>query len=187
MTSQFFAGVDEVGRGCLAGPVISVAIILNDYIDKTILRDSKKISPLKRIKIAKYILQNCNSIGVGVCDNHIVDKINIHKATLESMRRALANLAISPQMAYIDGMYKPEVDIHCKCIINGDDLIPEISAASIVAKVLRDNEMRIIDKKLPIYGFLKHKGYGTKEHMLAITTFGPSIFHRLSFSPMKEN
>ena len=165
MTSQFLAGVDEVGRGSLAGPVISVAIILKDSLDRSLMIDSKKLTHKKRLFLAQYILQNCWSIGVG----------------------EKTNLDLQPKIAYIDGIYKPKIDIECESFIKGDDRIPEISAASIVAKVLRDNEMMVLDKKLPVYGFMKHKGYGTREHIEALKIFGPSIYHRFSFAPLKKS
>ncbi|MBT3549367.1 MAG: ribonuclease HII [Gammaproteobacteria bacterium] len=186
MTSQFLAGVDEVGRGCLAGPVISVAIILKDTIDRSLMVDSKKLSPLRRAKLASYILEHSCSVGVGECSNHMIDKVNIHNATLESMRLAIMNLHLMPDLAYIDGIHKPDIDINSKCFIQGDNLIPEISAASIVAKVLRDNMMLRLDKILPVYGFSRHKGYGTKEHIHAIDLFGPSVYHRFTFAPIKN-
>jgi len=186
MTSQFLAGVDEVGRGCLAGPVISVAIILKDTIDRSLMVDSKKLTAPRRVKLANYILGNSLSVGVGESNNHQIDEVNIHNATLISMKRALTNLDLKPDMAYIDGIYKPDTDISSKCFIQGDNIIPEISAASIVAKVLRDNIMTRLDKMLPVYGFSRHKGYGTKEHMYAIELFGPSVFHRFSFAPLKN-
>ena len=186
MTSQFLAGVDEVGRGCLAGPVISVAIILKDTIDRSLMIDSKKLTAPRRVKLANYILDNSHSIGVGESNNYEIDEVNIHNATLISMKRALINLDLKPDMAYIDGIYKPDIDISSKCFIKGDSLIPEISAASIVAKVLRDNIMMRLDKMLPVYGFSRHKGYGTKEHMYAIELFGPSVYHRFSFAPLKN-
>ena len=187
MTSQFLAGVDEVGRGSLAGPVISVAIILKDSLDRSLMIDSKKLTHKKRLFLAQYILQNCWSIGVGVCSNHEIDRLNIHNATLNSMKKAITNLDLQPKIAYIDGIYKPKIDIECESFIKGDDRIPEISAASIVAKVLRDNEMMVLDKKLPVYGFMKHKGYGTREHIEALEVFGPSIYHRFSFAPLKKS
>ena len=186
MTSQFLAGVDEVGRGCLAGPVISVAIILKDTIDRSLMVDSKKLTAPRRVKLANYILGNSLSVGVGESNNHQIDEVNIHNATLISMKHALTNLDLKPDMAYIDGIYKPDIDISSKCFIQGDNTIPEISAASIVAKVLRDNIMIRLDKMFPVYGFSRHKGYGTKEHMHAIELFGPSVYHRFSFAPLKN-
>ena len=131
-------------------------------------------------------LGNSLSVGVGESNNHQIDEVNIHNATLISMKRALTNLDLKPDMAYIDGIYKPDIDISSKCFIQGDNIIPEISAASIVAKVLRDNIMIRLDKMFPVYGFSRHKGYGTKEHMHAIELFGPSVYHRFSFAPLKN-
>ena len=186
MTSQIFAGVDEVGRGCLAGPVVSVAIILKKSIDRGIMIDSKKISAKRRIELSQYILRHTRSIGIGICDNHIIDKINIHNATLESMKKAIINLDLVPEIAYIDGKFIPNIDIECKSVVKGDEIIPEISAASIIAKVLRDKEMIALDETLPVYGFKRHKGYGTLEHKRALDVFGPSIYHRFSFAPLSE-
>ena len=186
MTSQIFAGVDEVGRGCLAGPVVSVAIILDRAIDKTLMTDSKKLTPKRRTELSRYILKHTRSIGIGVCDNHMIDKINIHNATLFSMKQAIINLNLLPELAFIDGKFAPDVDINCECIVKGDELKPEISAASIMAKVIRDNEMIVLDRILPVYGFKNHKGYGTIEHKTAIANFGPSIYHRFSFAPLSR-
>tara|TARA_B100001564_G_scaffold316647_1_gene292139 strand:- start:1271 stop:1837 length:567 start_codon:yes stop_codon:yes gene_type:complete len=186
MTSQIFAGVDEVGRGCLAGPVISVAIILNKSIDRELMIDSKKLSDKKRTRLSRYILQHSRSIGVGISTNHEIDRINIHNATLNSMKKAIINLDLNPKIAYIDGKFTPNLDIECKSLVRGDALMPEISAASIVAKVLRDNYMISLDKILPVYGFKSNKGYGTSSHMKALNLFGPSVYHRFSFAPLSE-
>ena len=186
MTSQIYAGVDEVGRGCLAGPVVSAAIILKKEIDRDILKDSKKLSERKRILIADYILNNSLSIGIGVCSNYIVDDLNIHNASLLAMERAIMNLTIMPSQVLIDGLFAPHVDVETSTIIKGDEKIPEISAASIIAKVLRDNYMAYLDRIVFGYGFSKHKGYGTKEHVLALELLGPSIFHRFTFKPVCE-
>ena len=186
MTSQIFAGVDEVGRGCLAGPVVSVAIILDSSIDKALMKDSKKLTPKRRIELSCYILKHTRSIGVGVCNNHMIDKVNIHNATLSSMKQAIINLDLIPELVFVDGKFAPNIDINCECIIRGDELKPEISAASILAKVIRDNEMIALDRILPVYGFKNHKGYGTIEHKTAIANFGPSIYHRFSFAPLSN-
>ena len=185
MTSQILAGVDEVGRGCLAGPVISAAIILNKSIDRSILKDSKLLTEKKRTFLASYILNNCISVGIGVSPNDEIDQLNIHNATLLSMKRAINNLVKLPTKLVIDGLHKPDTTINTTCVVKGDQLLPEISAASIVAKVLRDNVMKSLDNKIKAYGFSKHKGYGTKQHLLAIDMFGPSIYHRMSFAPLK--
>ena len=186
MTSKYLAGVDEVGRGCLAGPVVSAAIILKKSANKEKFVDSKSISSKKRHDLASYILKHSHAVGIGICDNFEIDHLNIHNATLLSMKRAVYNLNLKPDMAYIDGIHKPDISIESECFIKGDQKIPEISAASIIAKVLRDNEMIILDSILKVYGFANHKGYGTKEHMMAIDIFGPSVYHRLSFSPLND-
>ena len=185
MTSQILAGVDEVGRGCLAGPVISAAIILNNLMDKSILKDSKALTEKKRTYLASYILNNCISVGIGVSSNNEIDQLNIHNATLLSMKRAVHNLVKTPTKLVVDGLYKPDTKINTTCVVKGDQLLPEISAASIIAKVLRDNVMKNLDKQTKVYGFSQHKGYGTKQHLLAIDMFGPSIYHRMSFAPLK--
>ena len=186
MTSKYLAGVDEVGRGCLAGPVVSAAIILKKSANKEKFVDSKSISSKKRNDLVSYILKHSHAVGIGICDNFEIDKLNIHNATLLSMKRAINNLNLEPGLVYIDGIHKPDISIKSECFIKGDQKIPEISAASIIAKVLRDNEMIILDSMLKVYGFANHKGYGTKEHMMAIDIFGPSIYHRLSFSPLND-
>ena len=186
MTSKYLAGVDEVGRGCLAGPVVSAAIILKKSANKENVVDSKSISSKKRHDLASYILKQSHAVGVGICDNFEIDHLNIHNATLLSMKRAVYNLNLKPDMVYIDGIHKPDISIDSECFIKGDQKIPEISAASIIAKVLRDNEMIILDSILKVYGFANHKGYGTKEHMMAIDIFGPSVYHRFSFSPLND-
>nr|MBC8299592.1 ribonuclease HII [Pelagibacterales bacterium] len=140
----------------------------------------------KRRDLVSYILEHSHAVGIGVCDNFEIDKLNIHNATLLSMKRAVNNLNLEPGLVYIDGIHKPDISIKSECFIKGDQKIPEISAASIIAKVLRDNEMIILDSMLKVYGFANHKGYGTKEHMMAIDIFGPSVYHRLSFSPLNN-
>lgn len=186
MTIKFLAGVDEVGRGCLAGPVMSAAIILNNKIDKKILVDSKTISHKKRCKLANYIIHNSYSIGIGISTNVEIDQLNIHNATLLSMEMAILNLCIKPNLIYVDGLYKPETSIKAKCFIKGDSRFPEISAASIVAKVLRDNEMLYLNEKTIVYSFNKNKGYPTKDHKMALEKFGPSIYHRKTFNPVYQ-
>ena len=186
MTIKFLAGVDEVGRGCLAGPVMSAAIILSKKINREILVDSKTISSKKRRQLAHYIIMNSCSIGIGVSDNVEIDKLNIHNASLLSMERAIENLSIKPNLIYVDGLYKPKTHIKVECFVRGDSLHPEISAASIIAKVLRDNEMSYLDTKTKVYSFSKNKGYPTKNHKMALEMFGPSVYHRRSFNPVSQ-
>lgn len=184
---MIIAGVDEVGRGPLAGPVVAAAVILapNQHIEG--LKDSKKLSPQKRENLFEIIRTNCLSYAFGRCEATEIDEINILQATLLAMKRAIENLPITPDLILVDGNQPPAVTIPVKTIIGGDAIIPEISAASILAKVLRDREMDIYDHFYPQYGFARHKGYGTKEHLAALIKHGPSKIHRHSFAPLNNN
>ena len=175
---MIIAGVDEVGRGCLAGPVTAAAVILNNPVAG--LQDSKKLSPKRRSELSKMIIQNC-IYSLGNVQSEEIDEINIHQATLKAMQEAIINLPITPDLIYVDGKFIPNVEINCKAVIGGDMLIPEISAASIVAKVYRDEIMTELDKKFPVYGFASNKGYGTAQHLMALKNEGYTAFHRLSF------
>ena len=175
---MIIAGVDEVGRGCLAGPVTVAAVILNAHIHG--LKDSKKLSPKKREALSALILENAVFSFASIC-NHEIDQINIHQATLKAMQEAIINLPMKPDLVYVDGQFIPNVEVICKPIIGGDQLIAEISAASIIAKVHRDAFMTELHKKFPIYGFAQNKGYGTKLHLSALKSSGYTSFHRLSF------
>ena len=186
MTSSILAGVDEVGRGCLAGPVVSASVILADTIDLSLLCDSKELTYLKREKIANHIIQNSIAIGIGLCTNIEIDQINIHEATLLSMSRSLTSLSITPDKAIIDGLFAPDHSVNCEPVIKADKSIPVVSAASILAKVVRDNLMVRIDQQYDIYQFRKNKGYGTAKHIELLKQFGPSIYHRMTFAPLKD-
>ena len=186
MTSSILAGVDEVGRGCLAGPVISASVILADTVDLSLLCDSKELTSLKREKIANHIIKNSVAIGIGLCNNIEIDQMNIHKATLLSMSRSLTSLPIIPDRAIIDGLFVPDHFISCESVVKADKSVPVVSAASILAKVVRDNFMTRIDKRYNIYQFHKNKGYGTSKHIELLEQFGPSIYHRMTFSPLKD-
>ena len=176
------AGTDEVGRGCLAGPVVAAAVILKEDIPG--LTDSKKISPKKREFLADLILEK-SFFAYGVVSNNKIDKINILNASLLAMKRAILNLSVKPDLVLVDGIHKPDLDIKMEAIIGGDALKKEISAASIIAKVYRDNLMVEYDKSFPNYGFGKHKGYGTKEHLNSIKVNGICSIHRKSFKGVK--
>jgi ribonuclease HII len=172
------AGVDEVGRGCLAGPVTAAAVILHHPIQG--LADSKKLSEKKRMQLSEIIKQDA-LFSFGNVQNDEIDEINIHQATLKAMQKAIINLPITPDLIYVDGRFTPNVEVNCEAVIGGDMLISEISAASIIAKVYRDEIMIELDKKFPVYGFASNKGYGTPEHLSALQNSGYTNFHRLSF------
>lgn len=186
MTStKLVAGVDEVGRGPLAGPVLAVAVILApNGIDG--LKDSKKLSERKRQLLSVNIKQSAIAWAYGVASVKEIDKLNILNASLLAMARAVGHLPIKPHEVLVDGNQCPKIDLPVKAIVGGDNLISQISAASIVAKVMRDHLMNYFDKHYPVYGFAKHKGYGTKAHMLALKKYGASPIHRQSFKPVKE-
>ena len=172
------AGVDEVGRGCLAGPVTAAAVILKNSISE--LKDSKQISSSKRVALSKTIKKQ-SIFSFASISNNKIDEINIHQATLLAMQEAIISLPITPDLVYVDGKFIPNVEVNCKAVIGGDKLIPEISAASIIAKVHRDEFMRQLDKKYPIYAFAQNKGYGTAHHLNALKESGYTSFHRKSF------
>ena len=178
------AGVDEVGRGCLAGPVFSAAVILNENIITKEIKDSKKIPFKKRLLISEYIKRN-SVYSIGVASVNEIYKINILNASLLSMKRALQKLKLKPSMAYIDGIFVPKnLKIKCKTFIKGDQRILCISAASIVAKATRDLFMIKLSKKYPKYLWHKNFGYGTKEHLLSLKKYGVTKHHRNKFKPI---
>ncbi len=179
----YIAGVDEVGRGPLAGPVVTAAVILASPIDG--VTDSKKLSPIKRQKLALEIKERALCYAYGRAEHYEIDQLNIHNATLLAMKRAIEGLSIRPDKALIDGLYIPKVSVPCEAIVNGDSLIIEIGAASILAKVLRDEEMDRMEELYPMYGFAQHKGYPTAAHRLALKTYGPCAIHRRSYAPVR--
>ena len=173
------AGTDEVGRGCLAGPVVAAAVILKEDIPG--LTDSKKISPKKRKFLADLVLEK-SFFAYGVVSNNKIDKINILNASLLAMKRAILNLPVRPSMVLIDGTFKPDLDIPMRAIIGGDSSENAISAASIIAKVYRDNLMIKYDSIFPVYDLKGNKGYGTKKHLEALKNFGHCEIHRTTFN-----
>ena len=178
------AGVDEVGRGCLAGPVFAAAVILNNNINISGIKDSKKIPFKKRVLLSKYIKKN-SIYAVGSASVEEINKINILNASLLSMQRALYKLKFKPIVAYIDGIHAPKnLNIKCKTFIKGDEKIPCISAASIIAKVTRDLFMIKISKKYPKYDWHKNFGYGTKKHLFNLKKYGATVHHRKKFKPV---
>ena len=178
---KIIAGVDEVGRGSLIGSVYSAAVILPDHGSSFKLQDSKQLSEKSRIKLANSIIKESICISLGIATKDEIDSINIHHATLLSMRRAVYNLNIKPDLVLIDGIYKPEIEIDCECIVKGDNKVQQISAASIIAKVARDSEMDFLHDKFEMYNFNKNNGYGTRQHLEAIQLLGKTIYHRESF------
>jgi ribonuclease HII len=184
-TNIITAGVDEVGRGCLAGPVVSAAVILKEGINLSLLKDSKKISFKKRIEIAKHI--KINSIyAVGVASVEEILKINILQAALLSMKRAIEQLSVKPMLVLIDGNFAPQGLKNFKTIINGDEKVKSISAASIVAKVYRDELMIKLSEKFQNYAWERNFGYGTKTHMNGLKKFGVTSHHRKGFKPIHK-
>ena len=185
MTSKnIIAGVDEVGRGCLAGPVFAAAVILNNNIIIDDIKDSKKINFKKRILISEYIKKN-SIFAVGFASVDEIEKINILNASLLSMKRALDKLKIKPSIAYIDGIFIPKnINLKCKTFIKGDENIPSISAASIIAKVSRDLFMIKLAQKYTKYNWHKNYGYGTKDHLLGLKKYGVTKHHRKKFKPV---
>ena len=178
------AGVDEVGRGCLAGPVFAAAVILNDNIITRDIKDSKKMPFKKRIIISQYIKKN-SIYAVGSASVIEINKINILNASLLSMQRALKKLKKKPSIAYIDGLFAPtNVNIKCKTIIKGDEKIISIAAASIIAKVTRDLFMIKLSKQYPKYSWNKNFGYGTSDHMNGLKKYGVTKHHRKKFKPI---
>ena len=182
----YIAGVDEAGRGPLAGPVVSSAVILPPHFDEEGVTDSKKLSPSKRERFFDRICEKAVSVGIGVADHNEVDRLNILQASLLSMIRAVENLSVKPDHLLIDGIFTLSYPLKQQAIKKGDSLSISIAAASIIAKVTRDRMMAHLDTEYPQYGFAGHKGYPTKAHRDAIIRFGPCPIHRKSFSGVKE-
>jgi len=183
------AGIDEAGRGPLAGPVVAAAVILPGIFEadwKPLINDSKQLSPSLREELFLYITDIAVGIGIGMCDIQIIDSRGIVKATRLAMKRAVEQLTPVPDTLLIDYMSVPEIRIPQKGITHGDCLSFSIACASIIAKVTRDHLMIELDKTFPEYKFAEHKGYGTPEHLECLRRFGPSPIHRCSFQPVRE-
>jgi ribonuclease HII len=175
------AGVDEVGRGALAGPVVAAAIVLSGDGDYDEIQDSKALTAASRERLAARLRKEALAFGFGLVDETEIDQINILQATHKAMRQAISNLSVVPDAVLVDGFWLPGLDVHCIGIIHGDSLSYSISAASIVAKVYRDSLMISLAEDFPEYGFDQHKGYGTQFHRQAITQYGPCRHHRMTF------
>ncbi len=179
------AGVDEVGRGPLIGPVVTAAVILpKGYFHKDI-KDSKKLTEKKREELYDIISRDAVSIGIGISSEKVIDEINILEATKKAMKQAINNLNVTPEYILIDAV-KLDIDIPSTSIIKGDALSESIAAASIIAKVTRDRMMDEMDKEYPMYDLKNNKGYGTKKHIEALEKYGPCKYHRFTFAPVKE-
>jgi ribonuclease HII len=186
MVKKIICGIDEVGRGPLAGPVVSAAVVLPFGHNIQGLADSKILSPKKRSELFEEIIAIAD-IGVGIVSRKDIDRINILQATYISMKKAYDKLQIKPDSVLVDGFRIPSKRIKSEGVIKGDEKIQEISAASIVAKVTRDKLMKLVDPVFPKFEFYKNKGYGTKVHMNALVKYKATLIHRRSFSPVKNN
>lgn len=183
---QLVAGVDEVGRGPLVGDVVTAAVILDPNNPIEGLNDSKKLSEKKRLALLPEIKEKALAWAVGRCSPEEIDELNILQATMVAMQRAIAGLKVQPDLALIDGNRCPQLPMDSQAVVKGDLRVAEISAASIIAKVVRDQEMEELDKQHPQFGFAKHKGYPTKAHFEAIEQHGVISEHRKSFKPVKK-
>lgn len=182
---ELIAGVDEVGRGPLVGAVVTAAVILDPNNPIQGLADSKKLSEKKRLALAEEIKQKALAWSLGRAEPQEIDELNILHATMLAMQRAVKSLKIQPHFVLVDGNRIPDLAMPAQAIVKGDSLVAEISAASILAKVARDQEMTELDRQFPQYEFAKHKGYPTKVHLEKLAEFGALPQHRRSFSPVR--
>ena len=186
---RFIAGIDEVGRGALAGPVVAAAVILprrrkTSWLNR--VRDSKQLSPATRELLFHHIHEASIAVGIGMANREVIDSQGIVKATQLAMKLAIDQLSPPPETLLIDYVYLPEAKLPQKGVVDGDSLCLSIACASIVAKVTRDRLMVEIDKAYPGYGLARHKGYGTREHLTCLSRLGPSPIHRQSFRPVRD-
>ena len=180
------AGVDEVGRGPLAGPVVAAAVVLDARCGWDGVNDSKKLSPAAREAIHARVLQEARAFAWAVVGPRAIDSLNIRQASLEAMRRAVLRLPLAPDLVLVDGNDRvPGLACRQRSVISGDARLLSVAAASVVAKVVRDRIMERLDRVWPDYGFARHKGYGTPEHLDALERYGPCPLHRFSFSPVR--
>ncbi len=186
-TVGLVAGVDEAGRGPLAGPVVAAAVILDDLQPIAGLNDSKKLTEKRREKLYDEILAKALCCSIAEASVQEVDSLNILQATLLAMRRAVDGLRLKPVKVLVDGNRLPVLDVRAEAIVQGDALVPAISAASILAKVHRDRLCVRLHAQYPQYGFDRHKGYGTAEHLQALADHGPTPCHRISFAPVARS
>lgn len=183
---RYVAGVDEAGRGPLAGPVVAVAVVLPEDVHLPGLKDSKRLNPGKREDFFDEIKRCAVDIGVGIVGERRIDRINILRATQEAMRMALGRVQVPVEYVFVDGCRLPGCPFPQMALVDGDACSLSVAAASVVAKVTRDRIMIAYDKRSPHYGFARHKGYGTAEHIAAIRKYGPCKIHRKTFGIVKE-
>lgn len=183
---ELVAGVDEAGRGPLAGPVVAAAVILPTGCRLPGLTDSKKLTSLQRERLFDLICEKATAFSVARCDHEEIDRINILQATLLAMQRAVSSLVVLPDLVLIDGNRCPDISFPARAVIGGDLTERAISAASIIAKVTRDREMQQWHEVFPQYNFAQHKGYPTAEHVKVLQKYGPCVIHRRSFGPVAK-
>ncbi len=183
---SYIAGVDEAGRGCLCGDVVAAAVILPQNHQMIGLEDSKKLSEFKREQLAEQIKKHALAYAIVAIDAKIIDQINILQATLLAMKKSVEKLAIQPDICFIDGNQRPKITLPCVSMIKGDALVATISAASILAKVARDQSMLELHKKYPMFGFDRHKGYGTAFHLEMMHKYGLLDCYRRSYKPVQQ-
>lgn len=186
MNNRLIAGVDEAGRGALAGPVVSAAVLFSSEPEIPGLTDSKKLSQRVRLDLEMEIKRNCACWAVGIATAEEIDRLNVLQATLLSMRRAVNSLTMQPDRVLVDGNHLPEIDYPGEAIIQGDLHEPVVSAASIIAKVTRDSMMQVYAVEYPGYGFERHVGYGTKLHLQSLSELGATPIHRKTFAPINQ-
>lgn len=186
LVEALVAGVDEVGRGPLCGPVVTAAVILDPERPIQGLNDSKKLSASRRDVLFDEILEKALCWSIGRADVEEIDRLNILHATMLAMQRAVEGLSVRPRLALIDGNRCPVLPVPSAAVVQGDSQVPVIAAASIIAKVIRDREMVEWDIRYPGYGFAQHKGYATEKHLDALQRLGPTPIHRRSFAPVRS-
>lgn len=183
---KLVAGADEAGRGPLAGPVVAAVVILDHKTLIPRINDSKKLSESRRNLLYEEIIRKSISFGIGIIDHKTIDELNVLRASLEAIKKAVYEMPIQPDFLLVDGNYLPNLNLPMRSIVSGDSLSLSIASASILAKVTRDRIMSEYDAIYPQYGFKKNKGYPTKEHLSAIRKYGPCEIHRKSFSPVNQ-
>ncbi len=186
MTLRIIAGVDEAGRGPLAGPVLAAAVILDPKAPIAGLDDSKRLSAKRRAELEQRIHRQALAWALGRAEVHEIDRLNILHATLLAMQRAVLALSLLPEQVLVDGNRCPELAVPVQAVVGGDRTVAAISAASVLAKVARDRELLALDRRYPGYGFAKHKGYPTAAHIEALGRLGPTAVHRRSFAPVRR-